>query len=382
MRAQQDADEPVRPSREPSTMPKDTRRVLRLLAYTDAFTWGGAEECLGTLIGQLNGRYSITVAGTNPEVVDRVGARRPDAAVLHLPPVENKFDVPSIAAHVRAFRRVGADVCHINLRTPYSCQGGIVAAALTRSTRIVAVEHLPLHSDSSFMRWSRRRAARLYAAHIAVGDRAARWVEHEIGLPAGVVRTIHNGVTSFASEDVPDLGLSGPVVGTVGRLVSQKGHETLVRALVELPGVTAVIVGEGPRRSFLEQLADRLGVRDRLVLPGWDDRARRYLPLFDVFALPSRFEGFPLSILEAMLAGVPVVASTVGSIAEAVEHEATGLLVPPDDPSALAAALRRLLDDPALAHSYAETARRRAERVFTAEMMAAEYEKVYEEVAR
>jgi len=355
--------------------------ALRLLAYTDAFTWGGAEECLGTLIGQLNGRYEITVAGTNRNVVERVAARRSDAAVLHLPPVENKFDVAAVAAHVRAFRRARPDICHINLRTPYSCQGGIVGGAVS-SARIVAVEHLPLHSDSAFMRWSRRQAARLYAAHVAVGDRAARWVEREMALPQGSVRTIHNGVTRFAADDVPDLEVRGPVVGTFGRLVSQKGHETLVRALIDLPGVTVVIVGEGPRRAFLEQLADHLGVRDRLILPGWDDQARRYLPLFDVFVLPSRFEGFPLSILEAMLADVPVVASSVGSIAEAVEHKTTGLLVAPDDPEALAGALRLVLEDKALARRLAETARQRAEQLFTAEIMAAEYERVYEEVAR
>ena len=282
------------------------------------------------------------------------------------------------AAIERAFRRLAPDVCHVNLRTPYTCQGALIAGVLTR-TRIVAVEHLPLHSPSRFMRWTRRRLAPFYAAHVSVGVQSARLVESEVGLRPGSVRTIHNGVPEVELPASP-VGPHDPVLGSLGRLDEQKGYDVLVEALAELPGASAVIVGEGPLRATLEARAAELGVAERLRLPGWSDDARGFLPTFDVFVLPSRYEGFPLSIIEAMLAGLPVVASGVGSVAEAVEDGETGLVVPPDDPAALAAALRRLLADPVLRRRLGDAGRARAESEFTARAMAARYERLYDEI--
>lgn len=286
----------------------------------------------------------------------------------------------SIVEHVHAFRRLAPDICHVNLRTPYACQGALIAAVLTR-TRIVAVEHLALHSPSGFMRWSRRRLAPFYAAHVSVGVHSARLVEAEVGLPPGSVSTIHNGVLEVELPPAP-AEPHAPVLGSVGRLDEQKGYELLVEALPDLPGATAVVIGEGPLRAALEARAAELGVSDRLRLPGWSDEARGSLPTFDVFVLPSRYEGLPLSIVEAMLAGLPVVATAVGSVAEAVEDGVTGFVVPPGDRAALVAALRKLLDDPELRLALGEAGRARARREFTARAMAARYERLYDEIVR
>src|SRR5207302_6028335 len=114
-------------------------------------------------------------------------------------------------------------------------------------------------------------------------------------------------------------------------------------ALATRPDAALVLVGDGPERRSLAALAGDLGLDDRVLFAGWQTQPRRYLTTVDVFALPSRFEGFPLAVVEAMLAELPVVASAVGSVPEAVREGETGLLVPPDDPARLAAALRRLL---------------------------------------
>ncbi len=174
----------------------------------------------------------------------------------------------------------------------------------------------------------------------------------------------------------------GPIVGAIGRLEPQKGFDLLIRAMQQLEGVTLVLVGEGSERGPLEQLARDVGVAERVVWEGWSDRARTYLGAFDVFALPSRFEGFPLVVLEALLARSAVVAADVGSVAEAVRHEETGLLVPPDDPAALAAALRRLFADPDLRRRLGEQGRRLVLERFTADHMTRGFERLYAELFR
>lgn len=138
------------------------------------------------------------------------------------------------------------------------------------------------------------------------------------------------------------------VVGSIGRLDAMKGHDVLLRAIAQVEGTQAVILGEGEQRQALEQLAINLGISDRVNLLGWVDHPRAYLSAFDIVALPSRSEGFPLAIVEAMLAARPVVATRVGSVAEAVIDNETGLLVEKDDVQGLALAMQRLVDDPIL----------------------------------
>jgi glycosyltransferase involved in cell wall biosynthesis len=141
-----------------------------------------------------------------------------------------------------------------------------------------------------------------------------------------------------------------------------------------------VLVGDGPERGALEALAAELGVAERLVVTGWTESARRWLPTFDAFALPSLWEGMPLVILEAMHAGLPVVASDVGSVTEAVADGETGYVVAPGDEPALRERLARLLGDPALRARLGERGRAVAAERFTAAAMARRYEAVYAEV--
>jgi glycosyltransferase involved in cell wall biosynthesis len=141
-------------------------------------------------------------------------------------------------------------------------------------------------------------------------------------------------------------------------------------------------VGEGPDRAVLEATAAELGVSNRLRLVGWSDDPRAFLPTFDVFVLPSINEGFPLVVLEAMLAGLPVVATAVGSTAEAVEDGETGFIVAPGDVRALVSAIERLLASATLRRSLGEAGRARAERDFTARAMAVKYETLYDGIRR
>jgi glycosyltransferase involved in cell wall biosynthesis len=353
--------------------------MVRLLVYTDATSFGGAEASLGNLLGELHADIEATILGTDADVVDAIAMGRPTSATYLVPRARDKRDLRPIVAHIRALTRLRPDICHVNLRTPYSCQYGLVAAHCARGVQVVAVEHLPFSTHDRMRRWLKQMTSRPLAAHVAVGHRAARLIEQEAGLRPGSVRTIYNGVPDDPIESLPRLA-DGPVVGSVGRLDEQKGYDILIDSLSSLQDVTAVLVGDGPAREKLEAHAAERGVADRLIITGWQAEARRYLGGFDVFVLPSRYEGFPLSIVEAMLSGVPVVASDVGSVSECVLDGETGAVVPAEDHNLLREAIQTLLENADLRMRMGERGRARARTLFTVDVMARSYERLYTEI--
>jgi glycosyltransferase involved in cell wall biosynthesis len=363
-----------------SATPASPRRPTVAL-YTDSTLFGGAETSLGHLAAELDPTLEVVVLGVDREVVERLTARRPAAVAEVLPAVRTKRDVRAFAAHVRALRRLRPDVLQANLTTPASCQYALLAATLVHGVRTVAVEQLPFPLDGRLQLGLKRFTSHRLAAHVAVGDQGARDVERFVGLPAGSVRTIRNGVPDVPLEPLP-RPFAGPTVGSLGRLDRQKGYDVLLRALSELPGVAAVLVGDGPEREALERQAAETRLDGRVLFAGWQEEPRRYLTALDAFVLPSRFEGFPLSVVEAMLAELPVVASRVGSMAEAVQDGETGVLVAPDDPAALASALRRLLDEPDVRARLGRRGREVAVAQLTSAAMARAFEALYREILR
>jgi glycosyltransferase involved in cell wall biosynthesis len=353
---------------------------MRLAVYTDAIERGGAEISLRTLLAALDPSFDVTVLGVTGDVVHWIAAARPETGTVVLPPVRNKRHLLPIVSHLRAIRRLRPDVFHANLRHPWSCQYGLAAALLARGTKVVAVEHALIPPHRPLQRTLKRLTSRRLAAHVTVGRRAAHAFEELIGLPSGSMRVIYTGVHLAEAEPSPSVASEGLVVGCLGRFSPEKGLDVLLRALVSLDGVTAVFVGDGPERARLEQLARELGVADRVALPGWQDEPASYVRSFDVLVSPSHSEALPLALLEGMLAGLPVVATNVGSVSEAVVEGETGLLVEPDDAAALAAAIRKLQGDRALALRMGERGRELVRSRFTPEAMAQAFEALYAEI--
>jgi glycosyltransferase involved in cell wall biosynthesis len=361
-----------------------TRRLLRLLAYTDSHEVGGAELALGYLLGALAPEIEVGVLAVDAAVGKAIANHRPRAAVRVVDLAPGAGSRVAVFAHMRAIRAFSPDVLHANQAWPWACGDAEVAGVLTPGVGVIAVDHLPVSVDlPRRQRIGRRLLARRFDAHIAVGERVARLVEEVVGLPHDSVGPIANGVPPIDPGSLPlplPVPVSGPVIGSLGRLTAQKGYDVLVRVLADLPEATLVLVGDGPERTALETLARRLGVADRLVVTGWVEQARSHLATFDLFALPSRWEGMPLVILEAMFAGLPVVASDVGSVAEAVLDGETGFVVTVDDERTLRDRLAMLLADSAMRQSMGERARARAQEQFTADVMARRYEQVYYDV--
>lgn len=350
-------------------------RPLRVVTYTDAAGIGGAEISLGHLVTTVSDHIDVTVLGTSQLVVNAIAALRPQASRLVLPATGSH----SLIAHFTALHRLRPDVVHFNLCTPWACATGLFAALTLPNARVVRVDQLPLRTTDTIALWRTRALSLRVDAHVAVGEASARRMEDFYALGRGTVISIPNCVPDIASDPQPpplrpDAEI---VVGSVGRLDLMKAHDVLLRAIAQVEGARVVILGEGEQRSALEKLAVDLGVKDQIDLLGWVDNPRTYLPKFDVIALPSRSEGFPLAVVEAMLAARPVIATRVGSVSEAVIDGETGILIDKDDIDGLAKALCRLRDDPALRAQLGRRGREVAIARFTVEQMTANYERLW-----
>jgi glycosyltransferase involved in cell wall biosynthesis len=192
------------------------------------------------------------------------------------------------------------------------------------------------------------------------------------------------GAGRSATRTREGLAEDAPCLLVLASLVRRKGIDVLLAVLSRLdasalPSVLWV-AGEGPERGALERRARGLGLVQRVRFLGQRNDAADLLAACDIFVLPSRLEGLGVAALEAMAAARPVVASAVGGLAEAVEHERSGLLVPPEDPEALAAALARLLEDPALRKRLGDAGPARVREGYSAERMVEAYEALYAEV--
>ncbi len=209
--------------------------------------------------------------------------------------------------------------------------------------------------------------------------------------PVEKIRVINTGLdlskfdTGASREDVRKaLGIAAGdcVVGTVSRLFAEKGHKYLLDALRlernDAPHLRVMIVGTGDMRQPLEDYAEEIGVRDKVIFTGFYEDLPGALRAMDVFAQPSILEeGFPTSVLEAQVAGLPVVASHIGGTHETLDVGKTGLLVPPKDASALAGALAVLANDPERRRTMGRAAREWIERSFTLEDMVRKVKDTY-----
>jgi glycosyltransferase involved in cell wall biosynthesis len=358
-------------------------RPLHVLMYTDSAGIGGAEISLGHLAATASENIRITIAGTSSLVVNHIADRRPQSDRIILP----DRGISAFLQHFLTFYRLRPDIIHINLCTPWAGAIGLTAALLLPRVKVVRVDQLPLRTTDTLTLWRTRALSLRVDAHVAVGEASARRMEDFYALGRKSVISIPNGVPdpgiSYAEqESSPQCNQFNQtmVVGSIGRLDAMKAHDILVQAIAQVEGVRAVILGEGEQRTALEHLAEKLGVSDRVELVGWVNQPHSYLAGFDVVAMPSRSEGFPLAMVEAMLAAVPVIATRVGSMPEAVIDYQTGILIEKDDVSGLVEALQKLRDNAALRFRLGQQARTFAVAHFTVNAMTTTYEHLWQKV--
>jgi glycosyltransferase involved in cell wall biosynthesis len=333
---------------------------------------GGSERHLLALLPALaeRGLDVVFVGLDDPEwdPSDFYGALRVPAVRLRSDPLV----LPRLIGTLRA------DVVHTHL-VHADVFGGI--AAKLRGTQLVSTKHNDDPFRAGAFRYVERTLARASDRIVAITESLRRFTVEQVGVPAGKVETIHYGLDGLPEpwgENGPDdVPPDARVLLSTSRLVPQKGVDEAVRALPHLPDdVVLVVVGEGPERQALGRLARDLGVSERLFLQGRVPDVAAWLRRATVFVHAARWEGFGLGVLEAMHAGLPVVATNVSSLPELVVDGQTGLLVPTDDAAALAHAVAAALERPELGTAGRERARREFSVARMASRTAALYERL------
>lgn len=306
-------------------------------------------------------------------------------------------DLRALWKVIRIARAYRPDIVHTHLAKAGFV--GRVAAMLSGARAVVHTYHGSVfrgyfgRHESAIYLGIERALARITTRIVAITPGQRAELTNLLAVPPGKVVEIPLGLDLDSFQNAPDrltarerLGLPAhdPVVGIAGRLVPIKDVSTFLRAVASLtkdfPNLTALIAGDGEERVALEREAAALEIEGRCRFLGWRADLPTIFASVDVVALSSLNEGTPVSVIEAMAAGRPVVASAVGGVPYVVLHKRTGLLVRPRDPEALASAIRSVLRDPDLATSFGNEGRREALRRFAAARLVDDIERLYSDL--
>ncbi len=336
-------------------------RRLSILYFSNSLVRAGAEEHILTLLHGLDRQLFRAHLVCMPQVAEQVRRDLPG-------------DVGLTALHLRHPRQLGAarrlgrllrtqrvDILHSHLF--YASLFASPIGRLCRVPVIIETPHVREHWRHGWLKgrfFVDRLVGRCVDRYIAVSEANARYLAQQKGLPARKIVTIHNGcdVDRFDPRRAAPallrstLGFApdDPVLVVVARLEPQKGHGILLDALPSIvprfPSVRVVCVGDGALRPALESRVRELGLAGTVRFVGYRSDVTDWLALADFTVLPSLYEGLPLSAIESLAAGRPVVATSVDGTPEVVVDGHTGLTVPPGDPASLADAIARLLKNP------------------------------------
>jgi glycosyltransferase involved in cell wall biosynthesis len=283
------------------------------------------------------------------------------------------------------------DVVHLHNVGPL-VYGAVAARLLARRPRIVYSEHNQVYRASARLKRQFRQYLRMADRTVAVSADLQRYLQNVLRVPVPV-EVIRNGIavqtpTATAAAALrQELGLrpDDVVVGTAVVLSEQKGLTYLLQAvpavLRDVPNARFVIAGDGPLRKALEEQTRAAGLERHVSFIGFQRDVARVISAFDIYVLPSLWEGLPLALLEALALGRPIVATSVGGNPEVVDHGVNGFLVPPRDAAALATALVHTCADEAFRKEAARINRLRFEQQFSLESMIRAHEHLYESVA-
>jgi glycosyltransferase involved in cell wall biosynthesis len=367
--------------------------VRTVVYFDDSRDFGGAQRVLLHLMAGLDRRQWRPVLFHHPApgLVRMIeAARRLGIEDRLVPPIWTRSEAwRGFWPFVRLLRGEHPAVFHAHLTTAIGCKYGVLGAALLRVPAVVATLQLVFDVAPA---WRYDASQRLITTcvhrYIAVSKGIAGQLRERFRVSDRKIRVIHNAVPLRAPNVTINpavrAALAGPagdaVVLTLARLERQKGLADLLDAAVRVPNARFVIAGDGRERAALERKAAVLGLGDRVLFLGFRPDTAELLRSSDLFVLPSLVEGLPLSILEAMAASTPVIATRIAGNDEAVVHGQTGLLVPPADPVALADAIRLLLTNHDLARRMAVAGEERVRREFSTESMVHRISSLYDEV--
>jgi glycosyltransferase involved in cell wall biosynthesis len=331
---------------------------------------------------------TVVISGEGPFVADLRARGIPVIILDHLVgPMRPLQDLQALGEVLSTLRKLQPD-----LLTAHGAKVGILGRLASRRLGVPLV--VTVHGWACAPGTPRVQAAVSRGLERLIGSLATRIItvsefDRRFGLeahlaPENRLVTVHNGMPDVAPGLRAEPGRSPPRLIMVGRFEPQKDHNTLLHALGGLRSQAweLDLVGDGPLRQGMEALAASLGIRERVRFLGQRTDVDQLLAQAQIGVLVSKWEGFPLSILEAMRAGLPVVASRVGGVDEAVQDGRTGFVVPREDVGELRERLARVLQSPELRLQLGASGRERYEQQFTLEHMVARTLAVYREVLR
>jgi glycosyltransferase involved in cell wall biosynthesis len=348
--------------------------AVRILWLTKGLGLGGAERLLvntATRIDQQ--RFEVDVAYLLPHKDALVEDLSEAGLSVHCLAQSRPFDTRWVGRLRTLARKRRYSIVHTHMPIPAAAARVVLPpkAALVHTEHNVWQRYRRPTYWANAITYARNDHVVAVSQSVAESirpDHVPGWRRH-----APALEVVHHGPV-MERDEAPDrrearrrLGVPDgcPVIGTVGNLTPKKDHATLLRAFAlvvdDLPQARLVLVGGGPAEAATRRLVRELRLEGSVILTGTRDDVPMLLPGLDVFCLTSRFEGLSIAMLEAMAVGVPPVVTTVGGLPEAVRHEIDGLLTPPGDAVATAAALRRLVRDNSLSRRLGAAARTRAQ---------------------
>lgn len=347
---------------------------------------GGSQVHLLDLLHGFCDRHELALAtgehGFLTEEAARIGVRvhvLPDL----VQPLRPHRDAKALTSAYRLIRRTKPDLVHC-----HTSKAGIIGRTAARMARVPAVftAHTWSFAEGTSPLWkfvgtpSERLAARWAETIIAVSESNRSLALRRRVAPSGKIVTVHNGVVDTFHRARPGAHLV-PRIVMVARFVAQKNQAQLIEAVAGLDcPFHLTFVGDGPARPAAEDLVRSLGLQDRVEFAGVRTDTDRILSESSIFVLATNWEGFPITILEAMRAGLPVVATDVDGVREAVIDGETGHLYPKGATGTLRSTLRALLADPATRIRLGQAGRKRYEAEFTRSAMLSKVLAVYEQV--
>lgn len=368
-------------------------RRVRVLHLVDNLNFGGMERVIAELVRRADtDRFELHVLALS--YLGHFAEGLTDRASLHVATPMSRLSLLRPASLAQDIARIAPDVAHVHSGVWLKAAR---AAAMAGVPRRIYTDHGRQHPDPLSNRMLDRRASASTHTIVAVSDplrdQLARFVVHP-----EAVTVIRNGVDTelYCPRERDgslhaELGLAPgtPIVGSIGRLEPVKGYEVMIAAFAQLlhdwPGATRpalVLIGDGSERARLERDAASSGISDAVFFRGWRSDIERHLAEFDLFTMSSHSEGTSVSLLEAMSSGMCPVVTRVGGNPAVLGESLAHRLVPPNDPTALAAAWRAALDDPAGRARDAAAARERILADFSLDAMVGAYERLYEEPSR
>ena len=370
-------------------------RCIHLVFYTEAQAFAGGERILSLLLNGLPARlFKITCICTSRKMMMELQRRRSRADVDFI--LFEESGRPSLWRTVvplaRLLAHLGPDILHCNSIDCYAGAYAIFAGQLARVPVMVGTIHTA--GPHPHYSWPDKLFAysvdHLLRSVILVSEYCRVPVLRDRYLTPDKLSVVRNGIPLPASP--PAAGTlkrsswSARVIriGSAGEMIPRKSFATMIEALSYLSDVNSeislTVFGDGPDREHLEQLVRERNLEGVVNFPGWHVDIYAALRGLDIFVLPSLNESAGLVLLEAMACSLPVIATNVGGIPEYVADGQTGMLVPPQNPEALARSLQVLIADPEKRAAMGQAGRQRVERFFTAERMVAETAQLYRQL--